>query len=91
MTILRIKIKIFSIKEKITNETAKFFGICEDYNSLPIAEEDTSLAFEEERKWQQRRFRHLNRKYGIKTEIVAEEMQPKLGILNFFIYFLLFY
>lgn len=34
-------------------------------------------ALEEERKWKQRRFRHLNLKYEIKTDMVAEEMQPK--------------
>uniref|UniRef100_A0A915DPK3 Uncharacterized protein n=1 Tax=Ditylenchus dipsaci TaxID=166011 RepID=A0A915DPK3_9BILA len=75
-----------SIKDKMTIETAKFFGIAPSVPSLNEAELDEANVDviisngEEERKWQQRRFRHLNKQYCIKTEAVAEELQPKIGI-----------
>lgn len=40
---------------------------------------------EEDRKWQQRRFRHLNKQYKIKTDIVEKELQPKPGLKHLYL------
>ena len=66
-----------SIKEKISHETAKFFGVLPE--SLPD-EESTRIEMPvrstEEQKWQQRRFRHL-KQYGVKPELVEKQLNPE--------------
>lgn len=77
----------YSIKERLTNETARFFGV------PPLGDDDTEgensvqvrLSIDEEdRKWQQRRFRHLKKQYAIKTDAIAEELQSKIGSSFYF-------
>lgn len=38
-----------------------------------------NIVDEEHLKWQQRRFRHLKRQYGIRPDTVAAEIGPKIG------------
>uniref|UniRef100_A0A914DH71 Uncharacterized protein n=1 Tax=Acrobeloides nanus TaxID=290746 RepID=A0A914DH71_9BILA len=71
-----------SIKEKISHETAKFFGVLPE--SLPDEEStrvEMPVRSAEEQKWQQRRFRHL-KQYGVKPELVENKLnqEPKIGI-----------
>lgn len=50
-------------------------------DSIACSDEDLDGKInEEDRKWQQRRFRHLNKQYKIKTDAVEKELQPKIGL-----------
>ncbi|KAI1723739.1 rhomboid family domain-containing protein [Ditylenchus destructor] len=75
-----------SIKDKISLETAKFFGVTPSLTvtAAPDGTDENADVFitnsEEGQKWKQRRFRHLNKQYGIKKQLVNEELQQKVGI-----------
>ncbi|KAI6212837.1 hypothetical protein M3Y94_00076400 [Aphelenchoides besseyi] len=76
-----------SIREKITLETHKFFGV-----PLPETPDDETPRMDIGRssfgqrgaattdpKWQKRRFRHLRNQYDVKTNVVAEKLQKSTG------------
>lgn len=67
-----------SIKEKISHETAKFFGVLPQHVQ---DDEDTRVEVkmtDEEEKWQKRRFRHLKH-YGVKPDRVERRLTERIG------------
>ncbi|CAD5230068.1 unnamed protein product [Bursaphelenchus xylophilus] len=69
--------RAYSIREKISHETAKFFGL-PMHEDAPEASVNSGLNEQissQENKWKKRRFRHLKSAYGVKTDEVVQKLQ----------------